>query len=483
MIHADDALRRTKIVATLGPASSDKETLAAMIEAGVNVVRINCSHGCHADYASWIERVRHIAAEQNRIVAVLADLQGPKIRVAKFKEGSAQLKEGATFILDATLNDCAGTDERVGIDYKNLVQDVNPGDILLLDDGRLRLEVISKHAHEVHTTVLVGGELFNNKGINRLGGGLTAPALTDKDRADLAFMLEQDIDYCAISFPRDANDMQLARELLGESHQHVGLVAKIERKEALDHLDAIIEASDAIMVARGDLAVEIGDEQVPLAQRHMIERARTLNKPVIIATQMMESMVHQCVPTRAEVSDVATAVLENADAVMLSAETATGEHALAAVKAMANTARAVETNPESHQSAHRLDSHFERIDEAIAMATMYTANHLTLAGILTLTETGKTPLWMSRIRTAIPIYGLSRHAKTLAKMALFRGVYPVYFDPTQHERDAVNRAAVKRLVDAGTLEDGDLVILTKGDHMGIDGGSNAMKILTVGDVE
>lgn len=482
MIHADDALRRTKIVATLGPASCDETTLSAMIEAGVNVVRINCSHASHDDYATWITRVRKIAAEQHRIVAVLADLQGPKIRVAKFKNGSAQLIEGATFILDATLHECAGTHERVGIDYKNLVHDVNPGDILLLDDGRLRLEVTDSKNNEVLTKVVVGGELFNNKGINRLGGGLTAPALTDKDRCDLAFMLQQDIDYCAISFPRDAQDMMLARELLGD-HQHVGLIAKIERKEALDHLDAIIEASDAIMVARGDLAVEIGDEQVPLAQRHMIDRARKLNKPVIIATQMMESMVHQCVPTRAEVSDVATAVLENADAVMLSAETASGEHPLAAVKAMANTARAVETNPESHQSAHRLDSHFERIDEAIAMATMYTANHLSLAGILTLTETGKTPLWMSRIRTAIPIYGLSRHQKTLAKMALFRGVYPVYFDPTQHERDAVNRETVTQLMDAGILKNGDLVILTKGDHMGIDGGSNAMKILSVGDVE
>ncbi len=483
MIDVDDMLQRTKIVATLGPASTDECVLSDMILAGVNVVRINCSHGTHEQYAKWVRSVRHLSEKHHLIVAVLADLQGPKIRIARFKTGSIMLREGELFTLDPDMDDDSGHEHAVGVDYKELASDVETGDILLLNDGLIRLRVLSVEENHIHTEVLIGGELSNNKGINRLGGGLTAPALTDKDREDLAFMLKQGVDYVAVSFPRDANDMTTARDLLGKDHQHVGLIAKIERKEAMDHLDDIIKASDGIMVARGDLGVEIGEAQVPLAQRHMISRARKLDKPVIIATQMMESMVHQCVPTRAEVSDVATAVLDNADAVMLSAETATGQYPVEAVRAMANTAKAVEKNPESHQSSHRVNSQFGRTDEAIAMATMYAANHLSLEGIVTLSETGKTPLWMSRIRTAIPIYALSRHRLTLAKMALYRGVYPVYFDPTKVERNAVNREAIDCVVKAGYLKEGDCVILTKGDHMGIGGGSNALKILTVGQVE
>ncbi len=480
--HSSDTLRRTKLVATLGPATSSHERLQQLVAAGVDVVRINCSHGVLEGHAAVIALVREVSEQQQRHIAVLVDLQGPKIRITSFEEGAITLVKGQEFTLDAEMDAAAGHQAAVGIGYQNLAQDVQAGDVLLLDDGRIRLSVSRIEGSRVICTVLLGGNLSNHKGVNRLGGGLTAPALTDKDKKDLAFMLQHDIDYIAVSFPRDANDIVLARRLLGEQGKHIGIIAKIERAEAVKSLEGIINESDGVMVARGDLAVEIGDEHVPLVQRDIIEKTRDMNKPVIIATQMMESMIHSPTPTRAEVSDIATAVLDNADAVMLSAETATGDFPIVTLQSMSNICQTVERYPASQQSRHRVTEQFQRIDEAIAMATMYTANHLDITAIVTLTETGATPRWMSRIRTAIPIYALSRYGKTLHKMALFRGVYPVEFDPTQHPYECVNRAALQCLVDADILKDRDRVILTKGDHMGVGGGSNAMKILLVGDV-
>jgi pyruvate kinase len=483
MSNHHDILRRTKILATLGPASDEPAVLEAMIEAGVNVVRLNCSHGTIEDQKKRIAQVRAIMQKTNRWIGILADLQGPKIRVARFKSQKIELKNDAKFILDASLDSDSGDETQVGIDYKNLPQDVNAGDVLLLDDGRIRLVVDHVLGDKIYTTVEVGGMLSNHKGINRLGGGLTAPALTEKDIRDLKAMLVEKVDFIAVSFPRDAKDMQIARAYLEETDSHVGLIAKIERKEAMENLDEIIKASDGVMVARGDLAVEIGDAEVPLAQRQIIERSRSLDKPVIIATQMMESMIMSSVPTRAEVSDVATAVLWNADAVMLSAESATGQYPVKAVQAMANICRAVEKYPDSHLPNHREERNFKRVDEAVAMATMYTANHLeNIRAIICLTESGTTPLLMSRIRTAIPIFGLSRYKKTLRKLCLYRGVYPIYFDPTKCGRDDVNVEAVKTMEEHHILSHDDLVILTKGDHMGVGGGSNAMKILKVGSV-
>lgn len=483
MSNHHDILRRTKILATLGPASDAPGVLEKMIEAGVNVVRLNCSHGSIEDQKKRIASVRAIMKETNRWIGVLADLQGPKIRIACFKEGKITLKNGAEFILDAGLGAKEGNQKVVGIDYKNLPRDVSQGDILLLDDGRIRLTVTDVLGDKVHTEVVVGGSLSNHKGINRLGGGLTAPALTEKDIVDLKVMLAEKVDFIAVSFPRDAADMETARAYLKEAGSHVGLIAKIERKEAMDNLDEIIEVSDGVMVARGDLSVEIGDAEVPLAQRRIIQRARTLDKPVIIATQMMESMITNTVPTRAEVSDIASAVLWNADAVMLSAETAAGKYPIKAVQAMANVCRAVEKYPDSHTSNHRVECNFERVDEAVAMATMYTANHLdNIQGIACLTESGMTPLLMSRIRTAIPIFGLSRYKKTLGKMCLYRGIYPVFFDATKMSRDDVNSEVVKTMEEHHILSRGDIVILTKGDNIGVGGGSNAMKILKVGSV-
>ena len=481
--HGHDHLHRhTKIIATLGPATDSPESMEAILRAGVNLVRLNFSHGAHSEHKRRMDLVRDTAARLNRVVGLLADLQGPKIRVAKFKQGKIELKKGARFSLDASFDDNAGDETIVGIDYKKLPMDVSAQDILLLDDGRLRLRVIQVQGDRIDCDVEVGGILSNHKGINRLGGGLSADALTDKDMQDMKFALSQNVDYIAISFPRHAADILKAKHLIEAYGGDAGVIAKIERAEAIDNIDAIIEASDGVMVARGDLAVEIGDAQVPVVQKEIIYRARTLNKPVITATQMMESMITNTVPTRAEVSDVANAVLDNTDAVMLSAETAVGEHPALVVEAMARVCEVAERVPRARKSKHRVEKRFHRIDEAIAMATMYAANHLEIKGVVSLTESGTTPLWMSRIRTGIPIYGLSRYDKALGRMTLYRGVYPISFDPTKCSRDEVNPKSIDVMVKQGVFKDGDLVILTKGDHMGVGGGSNAMKIVVVGHV-
>lgn len=474
--------RHTKIIATLGPATDDAANMKKMLAAGVNLVRLNCSHGSHEQHAKRIALVRQTANELGRVIGILADLQGPKIRIASFKNEKVTLEVGASFILDAALAEDEGDQTRVGIDYKDLPRDVRQGDILLLDDGRLRLQVESVNNSEIHCSVEVGGVLSNHKGINRQGGGLSAAALTEKDIEDLQFAVSEKVDYVAISFPRHAEDMLKAKELIKTYQGDAGVIAKIERAEAVKNIESIIEASDGVMIARGDLAVEIGDAEVPVVQKNIIHLARCLDKPVITATQMMESMISSSVPTRAEVSDVANAVLDNTDAVMLSAETAVGKHPALVVQAMARTCEVAERSPRAKKSRHRVESHFRRIDESIAMAAMYIANHLDIKAVIALTESGTTPLWMSRIRTGIPIYGLSRYQKTLGRMTLYRGVIPTAFDPTVCQRDEVNPKAVALMLNYHHVEDGDLVILTKGDHMGVGGGSNALKILTVGQV-
>lgn len=482
MPHVASQTRRTKIVATLGPATDSEESMSQIIMAGVDVVRLNFSHGLHEEHKGRIELVRRVAEKCCKIVGILADLQGPKIRIASFKNKKVELKEGDAFILDAKLDENAGDEHQVGIDYKELTQDVGPHDILLLDDGRIMFSVEKVEASKIYCRVEVGGELSSHKGINRQGGGLSAKALTEKDKHDMQFALAMGVDYIAISFPRNAEDINEARSLMDQMSGKAAIIAKIERAEAMKAIDEIIEASDGVMVARGDLAVEIGDAEVPVAQKKIIHEARAKNKPVITATQMMESMITSSVPTRAEVSDVANAVLDNTDAVMLSAETAVGEHPAKVVAAMARVCLVAEQQPNAQLSRHRVECVFERIDEAIAMATMYTANHLDIAAIVTLTESGTTPLWMSRIRTGIPIYALSRSIKTLGRMTLWRGVYPIAFDVTAYSRDEVNIEAIKTLENLKVVQIGEKVILTKGDYAGVGGGSNAMKILVVGKV-
>lgn len=482
MSHHNNNPRRTKIVVTLGPSLDDRDVLRRVIKAGADVFRANFSHGTPETHEQRIQAVREIAGEFGKAVAVLVDLQGPKIRIARFKNKKVTLIEGQSFILDPSLKDDEGTTESVSLDYKNLPNDVTAGDTLLLDDGRLVMKVEKIESHRIYCTVVVGGELSNNKGINRLGGGLSAEALTDKDKADIQHAVRLNADYLAISFPRNADDVKEARALLNAAGGYAGIIAKIERAEAVTHIAEIIKASDGIMVARGDLGVELGDAEVPAVQKRMIRMARSLNKPVITATQMLETMTYNTIPTRAEVSDVANAVLDGTDAVMLSQETAVGKYPDKAVAAMDRICLSAEKNAPPKMSSHRNEFHFTYVDEAIAMATMYTANHLDIKAIIALTESGTTPLWMSRIRSGIPIYGLSRHVTTQRRMALYRGVYPIHFDITHIDRKNINHAAVKALQQHNILHDGDLVIITKGDLIGIHGRTNAMKIVTVGNL-
>jgi pyruvate kinase len=474
-------LRRTKIIATLGPASSDIEMLKKMITEGVDVVRLNFSHGVAEDHAKRINLVREAAAQCNKEIGIMADLQGPKIRISKFKNGKIILSSNAKFILDADFDKNNGDEHQVGIDYKNLPRDLHSGDVLLLDDGRLVFDVDKVEHNKIFCHVKVGGELSNNKGINRQGGGLSAKALTDKDKADLITAVGLGVDYIAVSFPRSAKDIIEARELVKKAGGEMGIIAKIERTEAITALDEIIKASDAVMVARGDLGVEIGDAELPAVQKHIIHRCRSLDKAVITATQMMETMITNAIPTRAEVFDVANAVLDGTDAVMLSAETATGKHPDLVVSAMARVCLGAEKQASTKVSRHRVECQFQRVDEAIAMATMYAANHFDIKAIITLTESGATPLWMSRIRSGIPIYALTRNQKTQRKMTLFRGVYPVFFPYNEQDAaDLTQKRSIEELQTRQIVSSNDFVILTRGDAMGHMGSTNTMKIVQVG---
>lgn len=456
--------------------------LDKIIEAGVDVVRINFSHGSPEEHIERAERVRNRARAHGRQVGVLCDLQGPKIRIDKFKEGKIDLAEGDTFTLDAECPSDAGDQQRVGIAYKQLPDDVSRGDTLLLDDGRLVLWVDQVEGPRIICRVVVGGTLSDRKGINRQGGGLSAPALTEKDREDIKTAAKMEADYLAVSFPRTAEDISEARKLFEAAGGKGGIVAKIERAEALDAVDEIIAASDVIMIARGDLGVEIGDAALPPVQKMLIRRAREMNRAVITATQMMESMIENQIPTRAEVFDVANAVLDGTDAVMLSAETATGKFPDKAIGAMHRICLEAEKQRVAMVSDHRIHSEFTYIDEAIAMAAMYSANHLKVKAIAALTESGSTTLWMSRISSGIPIYAMTRHVETRRKVTLYRGVYPVSFDVTATDHAELNREAIDELRRRGAVRDGDLVIITKGDLMGIHGGTNAMKIVKVGEM-
>lgn len=474
-------LRRTKIVTTLGPATDQPDVLEQLILAGANVVRLNFSHGTAEEQKQRAENVRKIAKKLNAHVAILGDLQGPKIRIARFKSGKVQLKQGQDFTLDAEFDSANGDDSIVGLDYKELPQDVSSGDILLLDDGRIRLKVDYIDGSAVHTKVIVAGALSNNKGINRLGGGLSAKALTEKDHNDIKTAAEIGVDYLAVSFPRCGEDLNEARHLLRQAGGKGVICAKIERAEAVasEHaLDDVIRASDAVMVARGDLGVEIGDAQLVGKQKQIISRARQLNKVVITATQMMESMIENPMPTRAEVMDVANAVLDGTDAVMLSAETAAGKFPVETVKAMAEICLGAEEHPSAQLRHDDLEESFSSISEAAAMSAMYAATHLTgVKAIIALTESGFTAKLMSRITSHLPIFSMSRHPQSRNKCALYRGVYPVDFDSTSSKQPILDAVAVIKSL--GHVNKGDLVILTHGDVMETVGSSNTCKIIEV----
>ncbi|MDK9726097.1 MAG: pyruvate kinase [Sterolibacteriaceae bacterium MAG5] len=471
--------RATKIVATLGPSSSDPDTLSQLVAAGIDVVRLNFSHGTPDDHRARLDVLRNAMRTHGRTVGVMADLQGPKIRVGKFAGSKVLLKPGQPFILDAECK--LGDSQRVGLDYPELVGDVEAGDVLLLDDGRIVMDVVRVDGHEIHCVVRHGGELSNNKGINKQGGGLSAPALTAKDMEDIRTAAELGVDYVAVSFPKSGDDMRQARQLLQAAGSEAMTIAKIERVEAIANLDDILEASDGVMVARGDLAVEVGDAAVPALQKRIIRAAREANRFAITATQMMESMIHSPVPTRAEVSDVANAVLDGTDAVMLSAETAAGEYPVHTVESMVRICVEAEKSQEVSLDTHFLDRVFTRIDQSIAMAALFTAYHLKVKAIAALTESGSTALWMSRLNCGVPVYALTPEIKTRYKVSILRGVNPLLIRYIGHNRDELLREAESELILAGAVQPGDLIVLTIGEPIGQPGGTNTLKLVKVGE--
>lgn len=471
--------RATKIVATLGPASTSPEMLEKMIKGGVNVVRVNFSHGSASEHTTTVRLVREIAARLGRDVGVLADLQGPKIRVGKFVDGKVSLATGDKFIFDIECDE--GNHERVGLDYKELVNDVHPGDMLLLNDGRMTMKVDAVGRTTISCTVVLGGVLSNRKGINRQGGGLSAPALTAKDMDDIKVAVGFEADFVAVSFPKNSADMYMARELVRAAGGKALMIAKVERYEAIGNLEEILKASDGVMVARGDLAVEVGDAAVPALQKRMIRMARELNKVTITATQMMESMIESPVPTRAEVSDVANAVLDGTDAVMLSAETAAGKYPLETVQMMANVCVEAEKSQAVTLDADFLNRTFTRIDQSIAMSALFVAHHLGVKAIASLTQSGSTALWMSRLNSGVPIYALTPEEGSRRRMCLYRDVKPLLIEFEDEDRDALLARAEARLIEAGVVVPGDQIVITIGEPIGKSGGTNTMKIVKIGE--
>ncbi|MBP6815141.1 MAG: pyruvate kinase [Burkholderiaceae bacterium] len=472
-------IRATKIVATLGPASASPEILDRMLAAGTNVVRVNFSHGSAAEHTATVKMVREIAHRLGRDIGILADLQGPKIRIGKFAQGKIDLALGDRFIFDIECE--LGDQQRVGLDYKELVNDVRVGDNLLLNDGRLLMRVEKVGNTTIECTVTQGGVLSNRKGINRQGGGLTAPALTAKDMDDLKTAVAFEADFIAVSFPKNAPDMYMARELMRAAGGHALMIAKIERFEAIGNLEEILKASDGIMVARGDLAVEVGDAAVPALQKRMIRLAKEHNKFAITATQMMESMIESPVPTRAEVSDVANAVLDGTDAVMLSAETAAGKYPVETIESMVRICVEADKSQSVPLDSEFLNRTFSRIDQSIAMSALFVAHHMQIKAIVALTQSGSTALWMSRLDSGVPIYALTPEERSRRRMTLYREVHPVLLQYKSVEREALLLEAEQTLVAAGLVAKGDRIIITIGEPIGKSGGTNTMKIVTVGE--
>jgi pyruvate kinase len=472
--------RRTKIVATLGPATDDADVLEALIDAGADVLRINFSHGSAAEQRERVKIVRDTARRVGTNVAIMGDLQGPKIRIESFATGSAMLEQGQDFVLDTAMDPSGGDATAVGVAYDKLVEDVGPGDVLLLDDGQIVLEVLEAEGSRVRCSVIEGGKLADNKGLNKSGGGLSAPALTDKDRSDIRLAAELGFDFVSVSFARKAKDIREARQLLRDADGHAHIVAKIERAEAVKNINKIIAASDVIMVARGDLAVEVGYAALTGLQKGLIRRTRMRNKVSITATQMLESMIHQASPTRAEVSDVANAVMDGTDAVMLSAETAVGNYPVQAVRTMSELCIGAEKHETFRRATNqRLDDVFEHVDEAIAMAAMYVANHFRVTAIIALTESGTTTLWASRVRSDIPIFAFTRHESTRNRVRIYRGVYAAPFELAQMQADTVHLEAFRVLQAQGAIAAGDLVLFTTGDMRGVEGRTNTLQIIEV----
>lgn len=473
--------RRTKIIATLGPATDDEEVLTQLIEAGVDVLRINLSHGSREEQMDRAGKVRRVAGRCGREVGLLADLKGPKIRIESFADSPVDLEDGAHFVLDASETHTAGDSTRVNVSYPGLPGDVSPGQVLLLDDGLISMKVLEVKGSEIHCRVINGGQLGNRKGLNLQGGGLSVPGLSEEDSDDISHAIAMDIDFLAVSFPRNAGDMHRARKLLRAGGSVAVLVAKIERVEAIAHLEEIIDASDAVMVARGDLGVELGHAELPGLQKRIISSALKQNRVAITATQMMQSMVEHPIPTRAEVLDVANAVIDGTDAVMLSAETAVGKYPLKVVEAMHEICLGAERHCAELDVKQTLNVRFQRIDQAIAMAAMFTAANVSVQAIVALTESGSTARWLSRVSTSVPIFALSPNPASRRRMAVYRNVFPFDHAPTEGiSSAAITSEAINHLFKSGLLKTGNRVIFTMGEQMGSRGGTNMMKIIQVG---
>jgi len=474
--------RRTKIVATLGPASESPEVLDRLVAAGVNVVRLNFSHGTAEEHRIRAERVREAAARHKVCIGLLADMQGPKIRCGRFRNGPVRLEPGQRFILDASLDLDAGDEERVGLTYKRLVDDVEAGDRLLLNDGLIVMDVEEVVGPEIRCRVVLGGVLSDNKGINRAGGGLSADALTDKDKADIKTACAIGVDYIAISFPCNGADMDKARRLVEAEGSEAKLVAKVERAEAVidENLESIMEASDVIMVARGDLGVEIGDASVPPIQKKIIRMAAKYHCPVIVATQMMESMIDNPIPTRAEVNDVANAVLDGTDAIMLSGETAAGRYPVEAVEAMHRTCIETEKQP----FVPLLDCPENggeplATDACIARLAMEATHRMPIRAIAAFTQSGNTALYMSRHLSRVPIYALTPLGTTAGWVTLYRNVIPKPIRGDYGPKDAqqATRDACAVMLYDELISEHDLVVMTFGTPMGTAGSTNTLKIV------
>jgi pyruvate kinase len=477
----ESQVRRTKIIATLGPATDAPGMLKQIIAEGVDVVRLNLSHGKAEDHQRRAKEAREAAAELGKEVAVLADLQGPKIRIEKFLNGPVILESGQAFDLDCRAEAPPGDTSRIGVSYLNLYNDVKSDDVLLLDDGLISLHVDKVEGTTIHTTVLAGGVISDRKGINRQGGGLSLTALSEKDKNDIKVAAQLNADFLAVSFVKSAADIEESRKLMRAAGGSAAMVAKIERSEAIESvvLAGIIDASDAVMVARGDLGVEIGDAELPGIQKKIIRETLARNKVVITATQMMQSMVESPIPTRAEVLDVANAVLDGTDAVMLSGETASGKHPDKAVAAMRRVCEGAERQfepKENYNFSRRLD----RVDQAVSLAAIFMTGHIGVRAIIALTESGGTAQWLSRYRSRVPIYALSRRQGARRRMMLYRDVTPIAFDPMGVDANHAAFAAVQHMFNMNCLAEGDRVILTTGDHTGQHGGTNTLKLLRVG---
>ena len=470
--------RRTKIIATMGPGTDDREVLEGLIRAGVDVFRLNMSHGSPEIHARRAAMVREVSRELRWQVAILVDLQGPKIRVETFRNGSVELEDGAHFTLDADNPNLPGDSSRVGISYPDLPGDVSPGDVLLLDDGLISMQVQSIHGGRIQCLVENGGTLSDRKGLNLQGGGLSVSGLAEHDLAHIEQAAEMGADFVAVSFVSGAEDIERARKLLRDAGSNAALVAKIERMEAIENLPEICDASDVIMVARGDLGVEIGDEELPGLQKHIIRTALKHNRITATATQMMQSMIENPIPTRAEVLDVANAVLDGTDAVMLSAETAIGKHPVKVIEAMNRICLGAERHYETQGGdCSHLNVRFERIDQAIAMAAMFMATNVSVQAIVALTESGSTAQWLSRIQSSVPIYAFSTNEQSRRRMAIFRDVFPVKQESESSDADHVVAEAIRTLLAHGAVKEDDRVLITMGDQMCRSGGTNTLRFV------